>query len=621
MDKTKPRYKEKGPIRFEAIIPLLITLALLSLYFVLFFDGHLRRGIEWGATQANGAEVNIGYLNTSFWRASFEMGGIQVTHVQEPAKNRFEVGQVKMKLLWDALLRAKMVVDTAAINAIEVNTQRKSPGKVLPPPSPKDSKVAQFIAQTKARFSSTALSGVGQLLEGLDPKKVVGNVSDLKSVSRVNTLKSDLEKKETEWQQSLAKIPSEKDFTDLQTRINAVPTGGTSNPAEIANRANTVKSLITEAQGKVNAVQTTAGSLSGDINGFQKSISEIDSWVKADREELERKLKLPSLDAKALSEQLLGDSLLGKIRSAEHYVTLARQYIPAKSANKKNGPAPVARAKGVSYEFPVTTSYPQFWLKRAEISSRGEHSAAGGDVSGELLDLTTNAALIGRPAQLKLKGDFAKQELRNLVLHLTIDHRTEIPVESLQASIGSYPVVQQTFSSSDALKFGLSKASGMAKISATAKGDTIDLTLGNTFNNTSYMIAAESKLLESTIQSVLKELPQLEIQARASGPWDGLNFSVESNLGRALEQGFGKQLQAKLAEARKKLDEMIQAQIAKPKQELTARYTETKAKYLGEIDRRKKQAETVKAQAEAKLKAATSQGSGAVDAIKKKFRF
>ncbi|HCM40204.1 MAG: hypothetical protein A2Z97_08010 [Bdellovibrionales bacterium GWB1_52_6] len=620
MDQSKSAKKQKGPIRSEAIIPLVITLALMALYFTLFFDRHLRRGIEWGATQANGAEVNVGYLNTSFWKATFEMGKIEVTQVNEPAKNRFEIGQVRFKLLWDALLRAKFVIDLAAINGIEVNTQRKSPGQVLPPPGPKDSKVAQFIAQSKDRFSSTALSGVGQLLEGLDPTKGV-SPGDLKSVARVNALKSDLGKKESEWQKSLEAIPGQKDFTDLQNRINAVSTGGTSNPAEIASRANTVKSLIGEAQTKINAVQSGATSMSGDINGFQKSIAEIDSWVKADREELEKKLKLPSLDSKALSEQLLGDSILGKVQKAEHYVALARQYIPAKSANKKGGPVPVKRAKGVSYEFPVTTSYPQLWLKKAEISSKGEHSAAGGDLSGEILDLTTNAALIGRPAQFNLRGDFAKQGLRHLALQLLIDHRTDTPTESLKASIASYPVGQQTLSSSDALKFGFSKALGAATISAIAKGDTIDLNLGNTFQDVAYNVSAESKLLESTIQSVLKELPKLEIQARASGPWDRLQFAVESNLGKALEQGFGKQLQAKLTEARKKLDNLIQAQVAKPKQELTSRYTETKTKYLGELEQRKKQAEAVKAQAEAKLKAATSQGANALDAVKKKFRF
>ncbi|MDD2929639.1 MAG: hypothetical protein PHY50_07460, partial [Sideroxydans sp.] len=57
--------KKQGAIRVEAVVPMLIVVGLIVLYFSLFFDAHLRRGLEFGATQANGAEVNIGTLQTS----------------------------------------------------------------------------------------------------------------------------------------------------------------------------------------------------------------------------------------------------------------------------------------------------------------------------------------------------------------------------------------------------------------------------------------------------------------------------------------------------------------------------------------------------------------------------
>ena len=42
--------KRKGPIRFEAIVPIAIIVGLVAAYFVLFFDMHLRMGIEYAAT-------------------------------------------------------------------------------------------------------------------------------------------------------------------------------------------------------------------------------------------------------------------------------------------------------------------------------------------------------------------------------------------------------------------------------------------------------------------------------------------------------------------------------------------------------------------------------------------
>ncbi|NJM09721.1 MAG: hypothetical protein HC883_02150 [Bdellovibrionaceae bacterium] len=63
--------------------------------------------IEYVGTQVNGAEVNVGHLNTSFLRASLEIGGIEVTDKNKPERNLVEVGSIKFKMLWDALLRAK----------------------------------------------------------------------------------------------------------------------------------------------------------------------------------------------------------------------------------------------------------------------------------------------------------------------------------------------------------------------------------------------------------------------------------------------------------------------------------------------------------------------------------
>ena len=38
--------KKQGPIRFEAVLPLAIVVGLIALYFTLFFDAHLRHGLE-----------------------------------------------------------------------------------------------------------------------------------------------------------------------------------------------------------------------------------------------------------------------------------------------------------------------------------------------------------------------------------------------------------------------------------------------------------------------------------------------------------------------------------------------------------------------------------------------
>lgn len=73
------KVKKKGPIRFEAIIPVTIISLLSFVYFSFYFDLHLKNLFEYIGTQANGAEVNVGSVNTSFIKGSFSLNKLEVT--------------------------------------------------------------------------------------------------------------------------------------------------------------------------------------------------------------------------------------------------------------------------------------------------------------------------------------------------------------------------------------------------------------------------------------------------------------------------------------------------------------------------------------------------------------
>ena len=63
--------KKKGPIRFEAIIPMIIFGSLFYVYTFFFLDGHLKKVIEIAGLYSYRAEINVESVNLSFWNASF----------------------------------------------------------------------------------------------------------------------------------------------------------------------------------------------------------------------------------------------------------------------------------------------------------------------------------------------------------------------------------------------------------------------------------------------------------------------------------------------------------------------------------------------------------------------
>ncbi|MCM2323407.1 MAG: TIGR03545 family protein [Oligoflexia bacterium] len=621
MDKTP---KKKGPIRVEAIVPFVIIVALLTAYFMLFFDRQLRAGLEWAGTEANGAEVNVGSLRTSFIGGWLRIGDIQVTNPAEPAKNRVRIGEMRFALLWDALLRAKFVVTQAGIDGIEVGTPRKSPGRVLPPPSAEEGKPS-VIAKFKEQASRAVLAEAGQLLEGLDPSAKLKDLGKLKSAERVEQLKGELQKKEGEWNSTLTSLPGDKDLAALQAKISAVQAGG--NPAEVAKKVAELGKLVKEAEAKVDAVKKGSENLVKDVSSFGGSISQIDELAKLDRQELEKQLQLPSIDAKSLANQLFGNTVLDRVGEAQRYMTMARKYLPMRSAEKpdKAVAEKPARKKGRTYEFGRQNSYPLFWLQTASISSKGEYSAFAGDIRGTLKDVTSSPAQIGRPAVLTLQGDFPKLSIQGVSAVIEADHTKDIPIERIKASVASFPVLEKKISESEGLKFAIAKAEGAARIEALISGDRFRLAMNNVFNKTDYLIAAKSKALESLLKGVTRDLPKVTLSAVVEGTWSDFGLSVQSNLATALQEGLSKQLQAKLVEARRKIDELVQGNIAKGKAELMQRYNDQRSRLTAQVDEKRKKAEAVKAQALARVDQVKGQASSvqrkATDKLKKKLPF
>ena len=179
---NKPtKTKAKGPFRWEAIAPALIILLIIALYMIFFFDQHLKRVIEIGGTHANGAEVNIDDLKLSFLDLSLKINRIQVTDKEKPTHNLLEIGKIHFNLLGDAILRAKMVVETAEILEIQVDSKRKYAGRVLPKKQNEGPGLASqakeaALDEIKSRYNDNVLGDIAELLEGGDAKTQLNNL-------------------------------------------------------------------------------------------------------------------------------------------------------------------------------------------------------------------------------------------------------------------------------------------------------------------------------------------------------------------------------------------------------------------------------------------------------------
>ncbi|MCB0377262.1 MAG: TIGR03545 family protein [Bdellovibrionales bacterium] len=599
--------KKKGPLRLEAIIPITIILLLIIGYFTYFFDGHLRRGIEYGATFAHGAEVNVGALHTSFTEPSLTISKIQVTDKSDPTLNIIEIGTIKLKLLWDALLRAKFVIPESSVLGIQLKSPRKHPGRILPPKPPSKDKgmVAKSLDKTvedlKKKNDANVLSDLLAVAGGTDYKEQLKKMeSELKSVVRVKELEKELKTKEQEWKKKIDALPDESEVKQLVKKVETFKLD-TSNPKKIQESIKQLDGIYKEARDKYKTVDAAKKAFEQDFKTYKAEYQNLEKQVQNDIQGITQKLNIPSLDPQELSAMLLGNMVAGQLQSVEKYKNLAREYMPTKKAKDTTAEelTPHERAKGLNFKFLTKKSYPRFWLKKASISSKSKEGEAG-DLMGTLENVTDAPKHLGLPATLHFEGGFPKQNVLDVVGDIVVDHTTDEPKETAKIAVGHFPVQKNHLSKSGDVEFGYNKADGSSNIGVIIKDQSISMQANSLFDNVDYFVKAKSPQLQDILNSITQDLKQLTLNVRAKGSWDDLSLHINSNLGQKLQQAIKAQIEAQIKKARKQVEDHVKGLVDKEKAKVQGEINKIEQQFGVSLKSREDAVNSIKDKVEAK---------------------
>jgi uncharacterized protein (TIGR03545 family) len=570
--KESKKNKKKGPIRFEAIIPVAVISLITFVYFTYYFDHHMKKLIEYVGTQANGAEVNVDSVRTSFLKASFNLDRLQVTDAERPTLNSLEVGNMHFQYLWDALLRMKFVVEDASITDIKLLSKRSSPGKVLPPkpasPSKMEALQAQVIAQVKNKYGGNVLGDAIKLLEGGDYKEQIQSIrGSLKSESAVQTMITDVNTKKAFWDGKVKELSDTTKLKEIETTLAEVRA-----EKNILNQAKGVQKLndlLKEVNKQYKEIEKSSKSLQAEVKMVSAYPNQLQAMVKEDIASLKDHFKIPKIDFKEMAMHLFAGEFAEYIAKARKYQALAKQYIPEKK-EEQDVVVPRKRSEGKNYQFPITTGYPLFWLKRAAISSKGTADSYSGQVSGELTNVTTSPKQIGKPIVLDMRGDFPGVQVMGVKAVLTADFTRDVGRQSALIQVNSFAVPEKLFVNDGKTKFGFKNATGSSTISAQLEEQNVKMHWTSALTKPQFVVDSQSKIAKEMLTNILNNIPVININGSATGQFSNLNMDITSNLGDELGSGFSRELTAKVDEAQAKIQTLIDEKINKPKEQLMA---------------------------------------------------
>lgn len=621
--------KAKGPLRLEAIIPIVIIVALVWAYSVFMLDEHVRKGIEYGASKVYGAQVDVGSVTIKFTDPSISFSNIEVTDKENPKQNAISIGRIRFALLWDALLRAKIVIEESSMTDFAINSPRQTPGEVYPPPPPEPNKgpsltekvSGELKAEAEAQLKNNIFGDIGKILSGADATEQLNQMREqLLSEKKVKELQTSLNTKKDEWTKRINDLPKPDEVKAIIEKVKTTKIN-TSNPMEAKKQLESLKKDVDRVQEIVAAYQKSQKDIQQDVSGFSNGMKDIDEAVRKDMESLQSKFQLPSIDKDSISKALLNKVMGDKLVKVTSFLDKAKAYMPDKKKKESQEPefVPHPRGRGRTYKFPVTVGYPLFWLKKAEISSKPTPEGFSGDFSGKILNLTTDSAIINKPTELRLAGSAPRQEVKNIDFNAVMDYRGENGSTNLDLAVGSHPFPEQSFVSSPDVSFGIGGAPAMMKAHAEFEGGEIKAKIEEKIVNPVFKTDAKAPLLKEALTSVTGRIKSLDMEVSLSGGFTNPKIGLDSNLGTELATGFQKHLKEKIEQARAKLKSFVDDRIKGERAKLTAEYAKVQSAFNGLMQGKDTEFKNLQAELEKAYKEKASADSNKVqEDLKKK---
>lgn len=566
----KQKKKRGGPIRYEAIVPVLVLCLLTFLYFTYYFDRHVKGIIEYVGTQVNGAEVNVSSLDISFIQGSFDMNRLEVTDKEAPKRNSLEIGNVHFQFLWDALLRMKFVVEDASITNVQLNKPRRSPGKVLPPKPAKPGKIEelqnQVMAQVKNKYGANMLGDALAILEGQDLEAQIEKIrGSLQSETRAEAMVKDVTEKRKAWDARIQKLSDTSKLKEIESEVQKI-----SQQKNLLQQAQAVKKLndlLNEVEDQYEDVEKATKELKSEVEAITQYPKELQTLINQDIASLKNRFSIPELDFKDMAMHLFAGQFADYIAKARKYHAVSKEYMPVKKEEKEEI-VPRKRSEGENYLFPITTGYPLFWLKRAAISSKGTAESYSGNVSGELTNVTTAPEQIKKPMLLDMEGNFPTAKIMGVRALINIDHTKDIAKESAMIQVNSFQVPKKMFVSNENMQLGFLNANGASTINATMVGGKINMDWTSSLTKPNFLVETGSKQAKQILTNILTDIPVINIRGNATGSFTDLKMNLSSNLGEELGNGLKRELTHKITAAQNKLNRLVDERVNKPKEEL-----------------------------------------------------
>jgi len=281
----------------RGILVFLVFVVLIAVFWFVFADYLVKRGIEKAGSRIVGAKVELAEADLTLLPFGVGLTELQVTNPDEPMRNMFEIEHIRLAMEIGYLLQRKVVGEEMTLDGVRFDTPRKVSGQLMDKPS----KQEKNGRKETGSFSIPKLSFT-------DVESVLKK-EKLQTVIEAEQLKKDIQAEQENYKNLLKTLPDKKKLEGYKARLKSMK-GGKS-LGSILGASSELKTVKKDIENDLNLLKQAEEDLKGKIIAYKVRLKRLKKMPKKDFRRLKKKYSLSSQGAGNMTLLLFGPKYSG----------------------------------------------------------------------------------------------------------------------------------------------------------------------------------------------------------------------------------------------------------------------------------------------------------------------
>jgi len=568
-------------MRVKGLIFLAIVTALGFLISWISIDPIVESEIEYQASVANGALVEIDGFDIDLIDLKIRWDRLQVANPENTMSNSFETGEMELDFLFWPTWWERVIVEDIIFKDFKMDTERETDGYFEIPEEEKNAEpsfVAQVIGDVTSEISRNANMEFTNIKTNINVDSLMSKLN-LQAPDKIDSLRNGLSKNYQKWDSTFANTKINKEIADIEKTVNAIDIKKIKDPKKAIEAIKNVQKLAQQVDSLKTRAENLKNDFQEDFGDSKFSVGRIDNWIQADFQRAMNMAKLPTIDSGNIAQSLFGENLLADYSGYLEYVAIARKYGSRLVGEDKDK---IERYEGKDYKFSDKYDWPKLWIQNIDLS--GETKTAI-QLAGQITNISSDQKKTKEPIRFDLGGK--DDSNRSMTLTGEFNYLGEEPRETISFTYDGFGLKGSKISPSELLPYPLKTGTGEVSASVSIIDKRFDSEIGYKAKGIAFDFGQNPSKdrIQQLIRDAVSSTDQINVTALVDNLDGPLKVKVRSNVDDLFVNALKSTVSKEVDRARQKIESRVRSEIGNRKEQLLAFKNEKEAEIRKEYEK------------------------------------